>query len=148
MNIMTNNEIEEEKIFSPRILIFDKKSDDSFLLAHYLRYCTFDVFTECVVDNFIEKIQDIKPDFVVISESFYPVTGYELCTMLRQQGELDGIFIILLLEEDTESSQIRAKISGADETVTRPKISDKSYSHHKIAKFVHTHLINKPNKLA
>ena len=145
---MATNEIEAEKRFTPQILIFDEKSDDSFLLAHYLRYCEFDVFEESTADNFIEKITDIKPDLVVISESFSLVDGFELCAMLRQQAKLDGIFIILLLDEDVESSQVRAQISGADDTVTRPKMSDKSYSHHKIAKFVHTHLINKPNKPA
>ena len=140
---MATNEIEAKKRFSPQILIFDKKSDDSFLLAHYLRYCEFDVFEENTANNFIEKITDIKPDLVVISESFSPVDGFELCAMLRQQAKLDGIFIILLLEEDVESSHIRAQISGADEIVRRPKITDRDYNYHKITDFVHRHLIGK-----
>ena len=145
---MAINEIEPDKRFCPRILIFDKQSDDRFLLTHYLRYCEFEVYEECVAENFIKKITDIQPHLVVLSESLSPVDGYELCAMLRKQTTLDGIFIILLLEDDLEYSQTRAKLAGANDTVTRPKLSDKSYSYHQIAKFVHTHLLNKPNKSA
>lgn len=129
--------------WSPRILVLDLPSDDKKLLVQYLRYCEFDVHEGTAASDIIDSVQQLKPDLIVLSESLTPLDGYKLSTQLRKCRELDEILIILLLEENLRARRIKARLAGANGTVTRPKFSDIHYNYYQITQFVHKHLIYK-----
>ena len=127
----------------PKIFIFDKKTDDRFLLVHFLRYFSFNVEVINDIEDFSHQITRYQPDLLILSDTLSPSDGCQICEVLAKRAENDTVYIVMLVEETLARHKNKIHGVAVDMVVSRPRITDKDYSYFKIAEFVHQHLINK-----
>ena len=67
-----------------------------------------------------ELVQELKPDIVVSDIEMPKMTGYELCSAIKQSAELKHTPVILLSTLNDAEDIIRGLAAGADNYITKP----------------------------
>lgn len=80
----------------------------------------FDVLTAKDGEEALLKVEEDKPDLVVLDWMLPSVSGIEVCRQLRQKPETKGLPIIMLTARAEESDRIRGLDTGADDYVVKP----------------------------
>lgn len=68
----------------------------------------------------LELVKELKPDIVVSDIEMPKMTGYELCSAIKQSSELRHIPVILLSTLNDAEDIIRGLAAGADNYITKP----------------------------
>jgi two-component system phosphate regulon response regulator PhoB len=68
----------------------------------------------------IFRIEEDKPDIVVLDWMLPNVSGIEVCRRIRQNPETKGLPVIMLTARAEESDRVRGLDTGADDYVTKP----------------------------
>ena len=68
----------------------------------------------------LELIRSLKPDIVVSDIEMPKMTGYELCSAIKQTAELRHIPVILLSTLNEAEDIIKGLAAGADNYITKP----------------------------
>lgn len=66
------------------------------------------------------KLEEAKPDLVVLDWMLPNVSGIEVCRRLRAKPETQGLPVIMLTARAEESDKIRGLDTGADDYVVKP----------------------------
>ncbi|MEE4208086.1 MAG: phosphate regulon transcriptional regulator PhoB [Parvularcula sp.] len=80
----------------------------------------FAVITAKDGEEALFKIEEDKPDVVILDWMLPNVSGIEVCRRLRQSAETKGLPIIMLTARAEESDRIRGLDTGADDYVVKP----------------------------
>lgn len=103
-----------------RVLICD---DEPFIIES-LRYIVekegYEVMAAKDGEEALAVIQIEKPDLIIIDAMMPNKTGYEVCQALRNDPALSHIYVVMLTAAGQKSDEIRAKLSGATEYMTKP----------------------------
>ncbi len=76
-----------------------------------------------VVDNgtsALEKAREIKPDVMLVDALMPGKSGYEVCEEVRRDPVLKGIPLLLLVGAFEPFDEEKARMSGADDHITKP----------------------------
>ncbi len=76
-----------------------------------------------------------QPDMVLIDANMPDINGYQLCSLCRKTEVMKNLPIILLGDEDSLVSRIKAKLSGASDYLKKPFLPQE------LVKTIKTHLI-------
>jgi DNA-binding response OmpR family regulator len=68
----------------------------------------------------MERIRELKPDFVISDVMMPGVNGFELLNMIRGNDNLDHVRIIMASAKAYEADRIKAKKLGADGYIVKP----------------------------
>jgi CheY-like chemotaxis protein len=78
-------------------------------------------FSEAVDgDNVLEKVQEDKPEILILDVMMPGKTGFEVCEILKQDPKFEDIEIVILTAKGQESDQEWAKSCGADYFLRKP----------------------------
>ena len=78
-------------------------------------------FSEAVDgDNALEKVQEDKPEILILDVMMPGKTGFEVCEILKQDPKFEDIEIVILTAKGQESDQEWAKSCGADYFLRKP----------------------------
>jgi len=68
----------------------------------------------------LEKARQEAPDLILLDWMLPSLSGLEVCTRLKQNGDTAGIPIVMLTVKDAEEDRLKGLEAGADDYVTKP----------------------------
>lgn len=71
----------------------------------------------------LEKIDEFKPDVVLLDVMMPGLTGFEVCRMIREQPELKELPVVFLTSKTSPESRSAAFSVGANDFVTKPVLA-------------------------
>lgn len=105
---------------SKRVLIVEDERDILKLVTHYLEKEGFRVLTATTGIEALKKIQEEKPDLLMLDLMLPEMDGLEVCKRVRAKPETAMLPIIMLTAKAEESDTIVGLELGADDYVTKP----------------------------
>ena len=103
-----------------RILVVD----DEIYIVHILEFTLtmegFDVITAADGDEALRRIEQDRPDLVVLDIMMPRLDGYEVCRRLRQDEEWRELPIILLSAKGRQIDRETGLSLGADDYIIKP----------------------------
>ena len=80
----------------------------------------FRVLEASSADDAIQRVNDEKPDVVLLDIMMPKMDGVETCRQLRDMPELQKMFVVFLTARSEEYSEVAAFDIGADDYITKP----------------------------
>ncbi|MEM9704857.1 MAG: phosphate regulon transcriptional regulator PhoB [Pseudomonadota bacterium] len=107
-----------------QVLIVEDEDSIATLLDYNLRKEGFKTNTAADGDEALFKIEDTRPDLVVLDWMLPNVSGIEICRRIRSKPETKNIPVIMLTARSEEGDRIRGLETGADDYMTKPFSTD------------------------
>jgi two-component system phosphate regulon response regulator PhoB len=103
-----------------RILIVEDEEALSTLLEYNLTKEGFSVLVARDGEEGLLKVEEEKPDAVILDWMLPNVSGIEVCRRLRSKIETQNLPILMLTARAEESDRIRGLDTGADDYLVKP----------------------------
>jgi two-component system, OmpR family, phosphate regulon response regulator PhoB len=103
-----------------KVLVVEDEEAISHLLAYNLEREGFRVATAPDGEEALIKVEESRPDLVLLDWMLPSVSGIELCRQLRTRNETREIPIIMITARGEEEDRVRGLDVGADDYVTKP----------------------------
>lgn len=105
---------------SARILIVDDVAFNLKLLENKLKMAYYDVFTAATGHEAIRKVQEIKPDLILMDIMMPDIDGIETTKRIKAQAEFSHIPVVMITALNSQEDKINTLIAGADDFLTKP----------------------------
>lgn len=103
-----------------KILIVDDEPDIVELLCDILEQKGYAVSSAGNVDLAMKKINQNRPDLMILDLNLPGIDGIEFCRILKAKSETKNIPVIMLTVQSGHSDKIRGLETGADDYITKP----------------------------
>lgn len=103
-----------------KILIADDEPDILEILEFNLQKEGYEVICAANGNEALEKSKKHAPDMIILDVMMPGMTGHEVCEILRKLPQFTETVIIFLTAVNTESAEIKALESGADDYIAKP----------------------------
>ncbi|MDH3244737.1 MAG: response regulator [Saprospiraceae bacterium] len=106
-----------------KLLIVDDESHIRMLIEQTLEDLEDDGVELLFADNgesALEIIQDEAPNLVFLDVMMPKMNGMEVCQHVKKNGNLNGVYIILLTAKGQELDRQKGLEVGADQYMTKP----------------------------
>ena len=100
-----------------KILLIDDDAEVLEINGKYLTSQNFIVFTSSDPKLGLNIARTKKPDLIVLDVMMPGMTGYELCTRIRQ---FSNVPIIFLTGKSSEDDKIQGLVTGGDDYIIKP----------------------------
>lgn len=100
-----------------RILIIEDDPEASFLLKRILILGGFDVANAMTGEDGIEKLEQVKPDMILLDLRMPELDGWETYQRLRK---VTGVPVIVVSADNSKDDIVRALQEGVDDYITKP----------------------------
>ncbi len=100
-----------------KILVVDDEKPIADILQFNLKKEGYDVY--CAYDGYeaLQKVEEIKPDLILLDIMLPQIDGMEVCREIRKKYDMP---IIMLTAKDSEIDKVLGLELGADDYVTKP----------------------------
>ena len=104
----------------PTILVIEDEEAQRLILQHNLEEAGYEVI--CAENGEIgwERIEDYRPDLIVLDWMMPKLSGIELCRQIKSSAKTKNTPIIMLSARSEEIDRIRGLEIGADDYVSKP----------------------------
>ena len=105
---------------APRILVVD---DDPILIqitAKTLLASGYEVFKATSGPEALQRVDDIRPDLIILDVMMPEMDGYEVCRRLRNTATTARLPIMMLTAQESVEEKVRGFEAGADDYMTKP----------------------------
>lgn len=103
-----------------KILIADDEADIVNLLRLRLEINDYEVATALNGEEALEKIQQDKPDLILLDVAMPKIDGFEVCRRLKENKAYKDIPIFILTARTHAKSKEIGKSLEVDEYITKP----------------------------
>lgn len=103
-----------------RICIIEDEEDIAELIRFTLEQARFDTLLLPTGTNAIKKIQEFKPDLILLDLMLPDADGLDICKSLKKDASLSHIPVIMLTAKGTEMDRIVGFELGADDYIVKP----------------------------
>ncbi len=103
-----------------KILIVDDEPDVVELVEYNLKNAGFDVIKCGDGNEALKKIQNEKPDLILLDIMLPNIDGFEICKILKRNQDTAAIPVIMLTAKAAEVDKIVGFELGADDYITKP----------------------------
>ena len=103
-----------------KILVVEDDESLRTLMEYNFGKENFDIVTARDGEEALLKVEETKPDLVILDWMLPNVSGIEVCRRLRSKPESRGLPIIMLTARAEESDRVRGLDTGADDYVVKP----------------------------
>lgn len=103
-----------------RILVVEDDEDILELVAYNLRKEGYEVDTVVSGAKALRVVRKTLPDLIVLDLLLPELDGYEVCRVLRGDGETKHIPIVMLTAKGEETDVVTGLELGADDYITKP----------------------------
>jgi len=101
-----------------RVLVVDDEDSITELVSMALRYEGFDVQTASSGYRALEKIDDFRPDLIMLDVMLPDIDGFNIAERLRRDRR--DIPVLFLTARDATEDKVRGLTIGGDDYVTKP----------------------------
>ncbi|MEM9421876.1 MAG: phosphate regulon transcriptional regulator PhoB [Pseudomonadota bacterium] len=105
---------------STRVLIVEDEDAITELLDYNLRKEGFETTLAADGEEALLKVEEERPDIVVLDWMLPSVSGIEVCRRLRSKTDTQNIPIIMLTARTEEADKVRGLETGADDYLVKP----------------------------
>lgn len=105
---------------SNRILIVDDEPEVHAVLGKMLLKSGYAVQSAYNAQEAYAKIQDSRPDLVILDIMMPEVSGIEVCNRLKGDPQTKDILILIVSAKDAQADRIEGLTHGADDYVSKP----------------------------
>ncbi len=105
-----------------RILLVDDEKNLIELLANRLQFFGYEVAVESNGYHALKKVQDFKPELIILDVKMPGPSGFYLCEYFKEQKETQTIPIIMMSGLNDEASKMEGLRSGANAYITKPVV--------------------------
>jgi DNA-binding response OmpR family regulator len=119
-----------------RILVVDDEVRVLAVLEKRLQTAGYEVVTAAEGYDGLKKARAVKPDMIILDLIMPNLNGYQICAMLKRDGDYKHIPILMLTARSQEKDIEEGMKMGADAYLTKP------YKHEVLMAYV-TELIAK-----
>ncbi len=102
------------------VLIVEDEADLAELVAFNLRQDGYETRTASSGREALAKVQQQRPDIVVLDVMLPDISGLEVCRQLRQQRETEMLPVIMLTARTEEVDRVMGFEVGADDYMGKP----------------------------
>jgi two-component system phosphate regulon response regulator PhoB len=103
-----------------KILVVDDEPGVVELVQYNLNLAGYDVETAANGTEAVKKARSLAPDLILLDVMLPEMDGFEVCKVLRANGNTATIPIIMLTAKASEIDRIIGLELGADDYVTKP----------------------------
>lgn len=104
----------------PYILVVDDNKITTKLLRRYLEAKGFDATEAYDGIDCLEKVDERKPDAIVLDVMMPRLDGYETAKRLKAQDETKDIPVVIVTALNDVANQLKSIESGADDFLSKP----------------------------
>lgn len=102
------------------ILVIEDETNLVELLKYRLEANGYNVETAFDGDEGLKKINDIKPDLIVLDIRMPKMHGYDVCKLAKENNATKEIPIIMLTAHSQKVDMEKGKLVGADAFMAKP----------------------------
>ncbi len=103
-----------------RILLVDDEPSIIKMVGKRLEVEGYDVMVAMDGQDGLKKAQTETPDLVILDLMLPKLNGYEVCTMLKQDGRFQKIPIVMFSAKAQEKDEKLGRECGADAYIRKP----------------------------
>ncbi|MCX9084539.1 MAG: response regulator [Candidatus Methanoperedens sp.] len=103
----------------PRIIVVDDELFNIELIEGYLE-SEYEIIPASNGQEALQKIQEVKPDVVLLDIMMPEITGYEVCAQIKQDESTRFIPVVLITALSDIEDKIKGIEAGADDFLTKP----------------------------
>ncbi|HEY2709330.1 MAG TPA: response regulator [Caulobacteraceae bacterium] len=104
----------------PCALVVDDHFHNVKLLEAQLMIASFDVMTALSGEEALSKLEERKPDIILLDIMMPNMDGFEVCRRVRANPETADIPVVMVTALDKQIDRVMASDVGADEFFTKP----------------------------
>jgi twitching motility two-component system response regulator PilG len=120
------SEIEEQQsvhdsmVKNRKILVVDDSPTVRKLISGKLEKCGHEVV--CAIDGVdaLEKINELKPDLVLLDITMPRMDGYQVCKLIRNNETTKDVPVVMISGKDGFFDKVRGKMAGTTGYITKP----------------------------
>jgi two-component system cell cycle response regulator len=105
---------------SALVLVVDDYVYNVKLLEALLRAERYEVVTAFGGEEALARLDQFKPDIVLLDVMMPGMNGYEVCGRIRQNSETARLPVVMVTALDKQSDRDMALAAGADDFITKP----------------------------
>jgi CheY-like chemotaxis protein len=103
-----------------KILVVDDEPNVIRTLTFVLKKEGYDVSSAGNGEEAITRVHESKPNLMFLDIMMPKKNGYEVCQELKNDSELNDIYVVMLSAKGQEADKEKAITLGADEFITKP----------------------------
>lgn len=103
-----------------RVLVVDDVAANVKLLEARLVAEYFDVFTAYSGEEALEKVEECRPDIILLDVMMPGIDGFETCRRIKANSDYSHIPIVMVTALDGAHDRIAGFEAGADDFLTKP----------------------------
>ncbi len=104
----------------PSVLLVDDDPENLEVLIQLLSYESLDIAVAHSGQTALAKINELKPDLILLDVDMPGMSGYEVCKQVKSQPETRDIAIIFLTGVDDFAHEEKGLSLGAVDYITKP----------------------------
>jgi CheY-like chemotaxis protein/Tfp pilus assembly protein PilF len=103
-----------------KILVVDDSPTVRKLISGKLEKCGHEVI--CAVDGVdaLEKINELKPDLVLLDITMPRMDGYQVCKLIRNNEATKDVPVVMISGKDGFFDKVRGRMAGTSGYITKP----------------------------
>lgn len=105
---------------SQSILIVDDESYIVTSLSYVMKNAGFEVDTAFDGEAALAKVNDKRPDLIILDIMMPKLDGFEVCKRIRENADWNSIKIMMLTAKGREEEKAKGLALGADTYLTKP----------------------------
>src|SRR5947209_5330780 len=105
---------------APRILIADDNPQGLELLEAYLSGSDYAVATATDGEETLRKVQDFRPDLLLLDIMMPKISGFEVCKRLKADPATRNIVVLMVTALDQPHDIDKAVEAGTNDFLTKP----------------------------
>ena len=117
--------IPKHKVKPARILVIDDEQEITEVIDAFLKSSGYEVLTENTAVMAVERVQEYKPDLILLDIMMSGMDGYQICEELKKQPDMKNIPVLFLTGKDTRDDSGKSFKVGGDMFIKKPFSGDR-----------------------
>ncbi len=102
------------------ILVVDDSPTVRKLIAGKLEKCGHDVFCSNDGVEAMERLEDLRPDLILLDITMPRMDGYQVCKLIRSNSATKDVPVVMISGKDGFFDKVRGRMAGTSGYITKP----------------------------
>ena len=102
------------------ILVVDDSPTVRKLIAGKLEKCGHDVFCSNDGVEAMERLEDLRPDLILLDITMPRMDGYQVCKLIRSNSVTKDVPVVMISGKDGFFDKVRGRMAGTSGYITKP----------------------------